>query len=125
MNTLKDKQNRVGMRVAQVYFAVMAGFIFPATASAAMSDWIKNIGDEMAAIAPIIIVILGTVGVLMAGFGIISAVMAKKNRQPIEYQHWLIVGGVLCVLLIPFVIGMADSISGENAKSAVDGLDLD
>lgn len=112
-------KSRVGMRIAQVYFAVMAGFIMPSLAHAKISDWFKNIGDEFAAIVPIIVVILGSAGILMAGFGIISAVMAKKNRQPMEYQHWLIIGGVLCVLLIPFVIGLGESITDTDTSNLV------
>jgi len=91
---IKESTNQVGKRVAQVYFAILAALLLPSTANAAISDWVTNIGDEIAIIVPIVVVILGAIGVLMAGFGIISAVMAKKNRQPLEYQHWLIVGGV-------------------------------
>lgn len=112
-------KSRVGTRIAQVYLAAMSGFIMPSMAHAKMSDWFTNIGDEFAAIVPIIVIILGSVGILMAGFGIISAVMAKKNRQPMEYQHWLIIGGVLCVLLIPFVIGLGESISGDDTTDLV------
>jgi len=114
-------KSRVGMRVAQVYFAIFGSLMLPSLANAAISEWATNIGDEFAVIVPIIVTILGAVGVLMAGFGIISAVMAKKNRQPMEYQHWLIIGGVLCVLLIPFVIGMGESISGQDSTSTVNG----
>jgi hypothetical protein len=111
----------VGMRVAQVYFAVMAGVIVPSMANAAISDWFTNIGEEFAKIVPIIVVILGSVGVLMAGFGIISAVMAKKNQRPLEHQPHMIIGGVLCVLLIPFVINMSESVSGESAETTING----
>lgn len=114
-------KSRVGTRIVQVYLAIMTGLIIPSVANAKISDWFTNIGDEVAVIVPIIVVILGASGVLMAGFGIISAVMAKKNRQPMEYQHWLIIGGVLCVLLIPFVIGMGESISGADTSSSVNG----
>lgn len=109
------------MRVAQVYFAVMAGVIVPSMANAAISDWFTNIGEEFAKIVPIIVVILGSVGVLMAGFGIISAVMAKKNQRPLEHQPHMIIGGVLCVLLIPFVINMSESVSGESAETTING----
>ncbi|MFB2351567.1 hypothetical protein, partial [Priestia megaterium] len=47
---------------------------------------------------------------------------AKKNRQPLEYQHWMIVGGVLCVLLIPFVLALGESISGQDASNNVDNI---
>ncbi|KXS55104.1 MAG: hypothetical protein AWU57_528 [Marinobacter sp. T13-3] len=115
------KPGRVGMRVAQVYACVIATFLVPSVANAAgISDWFVNMGKEFATIIPIIVVILGAVGVVMAGFGIISAVMAKKNQRPLEYQHWLIVGGVLCVLLVPFVLALGQSISGKDASGNVD-----
>lgn len=115
------KPGRIGMRIAQVYVAVVAGLLVPAVANAKISDWFQQIANEASVIIPIIIVILGAAGVLMAGFGIISAVMAKKNQRPLEHQHWLIIGGVLCVLLIPFVIGMGDSITGEDTSGNVKG----
>lgn len=111
----------VGMRVAQVYFAVMAGVIVPSIANAKISSWFVNIGKEFATIVPVIVVILGSIGVLMAGFGIISAIMAKKNQRPLEHQPHMIIGGVLCVLLIPFVIAMSDSISGTSAEPTING----
>lgn len=118
----KNMATLVGQRALQVYATVAASLFLPATANAAISDWITNIGQEIAIIVPIIVVILGAVGVIMAGFGIISAVMAKKNRQPLEYQHWLIIGGVLCVLLIPFVIAVGESVSGQDAETSVQGV---
>lgn len=115
----KNMATIVGQRAIQIYATLVASMLLPATANAAISDWVTNIGNEFAVIIPIIVVILGAVGVVMAGFGIISAVMAKKNRQPLEYQHWLIIGGVLCVLLIPFVIAIGESVSGQDAESSV------
>ena len=120
--TCRGRQpGRVGMRVAQVYTAVATSLLIPSVANAKISDWFTNIGTEVAVIVPILIVILGAAGILMAGFGIISAVMAKKNQRPLEHQHWLIIGGVLCVLLIPFVLGMSESISGQDAGGNVEG----
>lgn len=121
-NTLNNPASRAPKRLAQAYGAAVATFLVPMTANAAIKDWVKNIGDEFAAIMPILVMILGAVGIALAGFGIISAVMAKKNRQPLEYQHWMIVGGVLCVLLIPFVLALGESISGQDASNNVDNI---
>lgn len=109
-------------RFAQIYGAAAITFLVPMTANAAISDWVENIGKEFSAIMPILVLILGAIGIALAGFGIISAVMAKKNRQPLEYQHWMIVGGVLCVLLIPFVLALGESVSGEDASGNVDSI---
>jgi hypothetical protein len=112
----------VGRRILQVYAVTIGSLLIPATANAALSDWFVNMGQEIAIIIPIVIVILGAVGVVLAGIGIISAIGAKKNRQPMEHQPWLIAGGALLVLLIPLVSAVGESISGENAGTAVQGV---
>jgi len=115
-------EKRLGWRIAQVYVAVFGALLIPATANAAISDWFVNLGNEVGIIIPIVIVIMGALGVAFAGFGIISAIMAKKNQRPLEYQGWFIAGGALLVLLIPFVAGIGESLSGEDAESAVQGV---
>lgn len=114
--------NQVGKRIVQVYAVLVATFLIPMSANAALSDWVTNIGEEFKAAVPIIVFILGAIGICMAGFGILSAVGAKKNRQPLEYQHWVIIGGVLCVLLIPFVLALGESISGQSAQNSINGV---
>lgn len=109
----------LAIRVAQVWFAVMGALLLPATANAALSDWFTNLGKEVSIIIPIIIAILAALGLALAGFGIFSAVMAKKNQRPLEFQLWFIVGGVLLLLLIPFVAAVGESVSGEDAGAAI------
>jgi|GEM_PF-5251598 len=112
----------LGMRVAQVWAAVTLALFIPGTANAALSDWVANIGKEFATVLPVIVSIMGLLGVALAGFGIISAVMAKKNQRPLEFQGWFIVGGVLLVLLIPFVIATGDSVSGLATTDSIDSV---
>ena len=123
-NAMKNLQsniepNLLGLRLLQIYAVLISSFLLPATANAALSDWFTNIGQEFATIIPIIIVILGALGVVMAGFVIISAISAKKDRQPMEHQPWLIAGGVLLVLLIPLVAAIGESMSGIDAAASV------
>lgn len=106
----------------QAYAIAVATFLIPMTANAAISDWFENIGEEFEAVVPILVFILGAVGIVLVGIGIISTITAKKNRQPIEYQHWMIIGGVLCVLLIPFVLALGESVSGQNATGNLKGI---
>lgn len=115
-------EKRLGWRFAQIYAAIFGALIIPSTANAKISDWIKAIGDEFAAAVPIIVVILGGVGIALAGFGILSAIMAKKNQKPLDYQGWFVGGGTLLLLLIPFVISMGESMSGQDAESTVKGV---
>lgn len=123
--SLKAKEipdNLLGQRLLQIYAVIIGAFLLPGAANAALSDWFTNIGKEISIIIPIIIVIMGAVGVVMAGIGIISAIGAKKNRQPMEHQPWLIAGGVLLVLLIPLVAAIGESLSGTDSRSAVNSV---
>ena len=91
-------------------------------AHAKISDWVANIGSEVSIIVGWIVIILGAFGIALSGFGVISAVFAKKNREPLSYQTWFILGGVVCVLLIPLVIALGSSVSGADPTSTVNGL---
>jgi len=104
--------------------AVLIGLslMSPMIAHAKISDWFSNVGSEVAIISSILVAILGAVGVVLVGFGIMSAISAKKNRQPMEHQPWLIVGGVLCVLLIPLVAGLGESITDDSPEQTIDNL---
>ena len=110
--------------LARRHKAIMAGALMmtPMLASAKISDWFQNVGGEVSIISSILVAILGAVGVVLVGFGIMSAISAKKNRQPMEHQPWLIVGGVLCVLLIPLVSGLGESISGDSPEGDINTL---
>ena len=89
--------------------------IGPATAHAKISEWFDNVGGEVVVIVNIIVLILGAVGVILTGIGVVGAIFAKKNKQPMEHQPWFIVGGVLCILLVPMVMALGESIAGDEA----------
>jgi uncharacterized membrane protein len=93
----------------------VALMIGPATAHAKISDWFQNVGQETVIIVNIIVLILGAVGVILTGIGVVGAIFAKKNKQPMEHQPWFIVGGVLCILLVPMVMALGDSIADDEA----------
>ncbi|OLF81924.1 hypothetical protein AWH63_10305 [Marinobacter sp. C18] len=123
--TTGSRADRVlGMRIAQVWLAVTTALLIPTTANAALSDWIENISNEFTVAVPYIVSILGLIGVALAGFGIISAVMAKKNQRPAfeNGQGWFIGGGVLLVLLIPFVLAVGESMSGQDASNQLNSV---
>lgn len=115
-------QKMIDSRVMPIIFGFMPFLLSPAIANAKISDWFKNAGTEVVIIMGVVVVILGAFGIGLTGFGVVSAVFAKKNRQPLEHQGWFILGGVICVLLIPLVIGLGESISGSDPSSTVNGL---
>ena len=113
----------LGTRCLQIWAAITFSIWMPSTAHAGgFSDWIVNIGKEFAAATPVIIGILAALGIMLAGFGVVSAIMAKKNQRPLEYQMWFVVGGVVLVLLIPFVSAVGESLSGQDAGAAVESV---
>lgn len=119
---MHPSDKKLGIRIAQIWMALTLTALIPGTASAALSDWIVNIGNEFALAVPIIIAILGGVGIAMAGFGIISWVSAKKNQREPTFQIYVIVGGALLILLIPFVAAVGESVSGEDTEKAIEAV---
>ncbi|ABM21047.1 MULTISPECIES: hypothetical protein [Marinobacter] len=120
--TMHPADRKIGVRVAQIWAAVTLTALIPATGHAALSDWIINIGNEFALAVPIIIAILAGVGIAMAGFGILSWVSAKKNQREPTFQMYVIIGGVLLILLIPFVAAVGESVSGEDTEKAIESV---
>lgn len=112
---------KIRSRVAATMTLALTSLMIPSLAHAKLSDWIVNIGQEFKLAVPVVVAILGALGVMLAGIGIWSAIMAKKNRQPLEYQGWFVGGGVLLILLIPLVIGLGASISGTDATNTLNG----
>lgn len=110
-----------GIALKNKFHALVAlGFLMmigPATAHAKISEWFDNVGSEVVIIVNIIVLILGAVGVILTGIGVIGAIFAKKNKQPMEHQPWFIVGGVLCILLVPMVMALGESIAGDEANN--------
>ena len=113
-----EKSNVILMERLVGYGALLAVSVAPMAAmaqeAAGISEWFSNIGAETSIIVDILVIIIGAVGIATAGFGIISAITAKRNREPMQHQPWMIVGGVLAVLLIPLIAALGTSVSGED-----------
>lgn len=112
-------KERISMRCLQLYAAVMCTLVVPATAHAKLSDWGKSIAEEIATIAPILVIILSTAGVLICGGSWLSIILAKKNNRPVEWQWWGVGGGAVLLIFVPFVIAIAESFSGQSAEAAM------
>lgn len=100
------------------YMAVILTMV-PVLANAKVSDWFTNVGTEAVAIIKVVTIIVACIGVALAAIGLISLITAKRNKQPTEHQPWYIGGGVLCILLVPLLIAIGDSITDGNTESNV------
>jgi heme/copper-type cytochrome/quinol oxidase subunit 2 len=112
--------DRLTRNLVKFYAAVLL-LMAPMMANAKISDWFTNIGTEAVLIIGVVTIIVACVGVGLAAMGLISLITAKRNKQPTEHQPWYIGGGVLCILLVPLLIGIGDSITDGNTQDSVDG----
>lgn len=92
----------------------------PMTAHAKISDWVRNAGDEVVIIVNVLVLIFGAVGIVLTAIGIISYMLAKKHKRELDGQHWFILGGVLCILLVPLTMALGSSIAGDDQTNAAD-----
>jgi len=104
----------------QFYVAAIL-LLAPMFANAKISEWFTNLGNEAVAIIGVATIIVACIGVALAAIGLISLITAKRNKQPTEHQPWYIGGGVLCILLVPMLIALGDSITDGNTQNSVDG----
>lgn len=109
---------RIEKHILRVYLAAMVAFL-PMAANAKISDWVGNAGQEFVVIVKWATIIVACIGVILAAMGLISLIVAKRNKQPTEHQPWYILGGVLCILLVPLLVSLGDSITDGNTENAV------
>jgi uncharacterized membrane protein len=112
--------DRLTKRFMQFYVAAIL-LLAPMFANAKISEWFTNLGNEAVAIIGVATIIVACIGVALAAIGLISLITAKRNKQPTEHQPWYIGGGVLCILLVPMLIALGDSITDGNTQNSVDG----
>lgn len=112
--------DRLTRNLVKFYAAVLL-LMAPMMAKAKVSDWVTNLGGEAVAIIGVVTIIVATIGVGLAAMGLISLITAKRNKQPTEHQPWYIGGGVLCILLVPLLINIGNSITDGDTGSSVDG----
>lgn len=79
-----------------------------------ISSWFTNIGGEVSSIMGVFVGIVGALGVGFVAVGVGSIIFAKKNRDPVSYQWYMVGGGIVLILLIPFILAMGTSASGEE-----------
>lgn len=107
--------------IAVALFSMMQGAY-----ATQLSNFAAGWESEAAAIAPVILLIISAIGVVTAGIATISAVMAKKNQQPLQWQLWGLLGGALAVVVPTFILATSGSLtSGEgDAAGAMSRLNI-
>lgn len=117
----------VGVRLAMVAAAAVL-LTAPVVASAApmISDFMEGWKDETKIGLPILLLLIGGLGVLFGAWGIISAISTKKQNQPLTWQLFAIVGGAAAVVGPVFVLAMSGSLtSGQgNGSNQFDELGI-
>ncbi len=90
-----------------------------------VSDIFGNLGEEVKAILPWVFTFAAAGGAVMVIVAIWSMISSKKNREPLTWQVWgLLGGGALAVagfVLMAVVNSIAD---GESGTGNFGGLDL-
>ncbi|MDZ5605229.1 hypothetical protein SJI00_20870 [Pseudomonas sp. RP23018S] len=119
----------VGIRLAMVAAAAVL-LTAPCVASAAsgplLSTFMEGWKDETKIGLPILLLLIGGLGVLFASWGIISAISTKKQNQPLTWQLFAILGGAAAVVGPIFVLATSGSLtSGQgNGSSQFDDLGI-
>lgn len=119
----------VGVRLAMVAAAAVV-LTAPGIASAAgapmISTFLEGWKDETKIGLPILLLMIGGLGVLFGAWGIISAIQTKKQNQPLTWQLFAIIGGAAAVVGPVFILAMSGSLtSGQgNGSNQFDDLGI-
>ena len=108
--------------------ATVVALAIPTAAHAqnSVANILTGIEGELRDIMPIAMLIIGSVGMIIAGISLISAWSAKKNKQPLEWQGWGIVIGALVTIVPLIVSSFTGTLSGGNADGSqmIDSMNL-
>lgn len=82
--------------------------------------------SEAASLLPVVMLIIAGICVLVAGTAVISAIFAKKNQRPLEWQIWGVVGGAIGVVIPLIILAFSGSLTGNetNASGTLNELNL-
>lgn len=113
-------------RIKQSLGAMMMLLLSHHAAALQISDFSANWESEASAIVPVVLLIVAAIGIIIAGTAIISGVSAKRNRQPLEWQTWGVIGGGLVTVIPVILLALSGSLtSGEgDADSVMNSLGL-
>jgi len=116
----------VGVRLAMVAAAAVL-LTAPGVASAAgplISDFMEGWKDETKIGLPILLLLIGGLGVLFGAWGIISAIQTKKQNQPLTWQLFAIIGGAAAVVGPIFILAMSGSLTSGQGNGSTQFDDL-
>ena len=83
-----------------------------------ISDFAANWETEANAIVPVVLLIIAAIGIIIAGTAILSGVSAKRNRQPLEWQVWGVIGGAAVTVVPVIILAMSGSLTSQTGKGA-------
>lgn len=86
-------------------------------ASAKVSDWTNTGKGEIAAIVPVVLLGIMAIAVCVGTYAVISGIQAKKNNEPLKWQHWGVIGAAFCLVVPGFLLATSGSIGGNESAS--------
>ncbi|ENA26994.1 hypothetical protein HMPREF1487_09473 [Pseudomonas sp. HPB0071] len=91
-----------------------------------ISDFANDWKAEFKTILPVFLLGVAFLGICFAAVSVISAIIAKKNQRPLEWQVWGITGGAVAVIIPVLILAVAGSLSSNkgNASSVMSDLGI-
>ncbi|WP_326430273.1 hypothetical protein VQ574_21360 (plasmid) [Stutzerimonas frequens] len=124
VNLLKRASYRISL-VATVLSAPLMLVATPAHAFK-LSDLFNGIKSEWGMIVPVVLLLIMGLGVIFAGWAVISAIIAKKNQEPLKWQVAGLIGGFFAIVLPLILLAGAGSLTNEqgNAEGVMSELNI-
>lgn len=105
---------------------LLAAMLFAQSAHAAkFSDLLSGWKTELTAGVSFFLFAVAGVGVVIAGFSVISWIMAAKRQEPAKWQLYGVLGGAAAVIIPVIVLALAGSLTGEQGDADGTFSDLD
>ncbi|MDU4254460.1 hypothetical protein [Pseudomonas sp.] len=82
--------------------------------------------QELASIAPVLLLFIMLCGIVLGGWAIISGINAKRNQEPLKWQIYGVIGGALAIVFPVVLLALGGSLSNEqgDAESVMSELNI-
>ncbi|KKN58085.1 hypothetical protein LCGC14_0555560 [marine sediment metagenome] len=92
-----------------------------------VSDLTAGMRSETSEIVPVFLMIVAGLGVCFGSVAVISAIIAKKNNQPLSWQVFGVVGGALSVVIPIILLAAGGSMTGGegDGSNMMNSLNID
>lgn len=120
-----DRNNMIKAVIAVVALAAISATTPAMAATYTLGGFASNWKSEYKLVFPVILLGISAIGICLAAWGTISAIMTKKQQQPLTWQHFAIFGGAAAVVIPVIILAFAGSMVGSNsATQQFDDLDI-